>query len=37
MSTELAPTNKNEVVHTQTADELLRIQKFVSLTQNILI
>ena len=34
MSTELAPTNKNEVVHTQTADELLRIQKFVSSLNN---
>ena len=30
MSTELAPTKKNEVVQKQTADELLRIQKFAS-------
>ena len=30
MSTELAPTKKNEVEQKQTADELLRIQKFAS-------
>ena len=30
MSTELAQTKKNEVVQKQTADELLRIQKFAS-------
>ena len=30
MSTELAQTKKNEVAHQQTADELLRIQKFAS-------
>lgn len=30
MSTELAQTKKNEVAHQQTADELLKIQKFVS-------
>lgn len=30
MSTELAPTKKNEVVQKQTADELLKIQKFAS-------
>ena len=34
MSTELAPTKKNEVVQKQSANELLKIQKFVSSLNN---
>ena len=34
MSTELAPTKKNEIVQKQSANELLKIQKFVSSLNN---
>ena len=34
MSTELSPTKKNEVVQKQSANELLKIQKFVSSLNN---